>query len=122
MKTKTSQLKAVKNWKARNKEKINHWIKHFSGTDYLASLDTFLKRDKKIIDAFIKGSEQIKNILSPIENEVFLKAKERIEYTRKVMKTTKWVDDTIKKYKQLSSKIKLESISFENISVCWLHY
>lgn len=103
--------------KARNKEKINHWIKHFSGTDYLASLDSFLKRDKKIIDAFIKGSEQIKNILSPIENEVFLKAKERIEYTRKVMKTTKWVDDTIKKYKQLSSKIKLESISFENISV-----
>ena len=39
--------------KKLNDESYQHWVKNYKGTDYLDSLETFLKRDKRFIDLFV---------------------------------------------------------------------
>lgn len=99
--------------KARTGEEFEHWIKNYRGTDYIAALDTFLKQDKKIIDAFIKSNDELKGIFEPIDENEFAKAKSRIDSIRAKIKR----DQTFKSEYQEIKSITLKSLVFENISL-----
>jgi len=97
----------------RNGEPFEHWQKVYRGNDYLASLDSFLKKDKRIIDAFLKSSEGMEAILGPIDEEDFKKQKRRIETIRK-----KRIREQIyrKEFDEVKS-IKLDRMTFENLAL-----
>jgi predicted ATP-binding protein involved in virulence len=99
--------------KSRTGEKFEHWVKNYKGTDYIASLDTFLKQDKKIIDAFIKSNDTMKDLFKPIDNDDFINAQKRIDIERKKFKKHIEYKSTYKKVKS----IFIKDLRFENISV-----
>lgn len=90
---------------------IHHWVKNYKGTDYIKSLEEFLKRDKKIIDAFIKSND-MQTVFPPIDEQEFLIAKQRIEKEREQLKIQTYAqNDDAEKY------IILKSLTFKNISL-----
>lgn len=99
--------------KARTGKEFEHWIKNYRGTDYISALDTFLKQDKKIIDAFIKSNDEMRGVFEPIDDSEFLKAKKRIEAVRTKIKKDKTFQS---EYKEVKS-ITLQKLAFENISL-----
>lgn len=92
---------------------FEHWIKNYKGSDYIISLDTFLKQDKKIIDAFIKSSDEMREVFEPIDKEEFRSIKKRIDTVRKdIIKNRTFQTE----YKEVKS-IKLQELVVENISL-----
>lgn len=97
----------------RTEETFEHWQKVYRGNDYLASLDSFLKKDKRIIDAFLKSSEGMEDIFGAIDDNEFQKQKKRIETIRKKLLKDKAFK---KEYEEVRS-IKLDRMVFENIAL-----
>jgi len=97
----------------RTEETFEHWQKVYRGNDYLASLDSFLKKDKRIIDAFLKSSEGMENIFGAIDDAEFNQQKARIEKIRKKLLK----DKTFKKEYEGVRSIKLERMVFENLAL-----
>jgi mRNA-degrading endonuclease HigB of HigAB toxin-antitoxin module/predicted ATPase len=98
--------------RARTGETFEHWYKNYKGNDYIASLETFLKRDKKILDAFIKSSN-LQDVFAPIDKEEFDKAKRKIDAERRRLKEDQ-------KFRQDFEDIKsivLRKLILENISL-----
>lgn len=102
----------IQKTRARTGETFEHWYKNYKGNDYIASLDTFLRRDKKIIDSFIK-SNGMERIFEPIDDAEFKKAKKRIDAERKKLKK----DQTFKKDFENVKSITLKKLALENISL-----
>lgn len=98
--------------RARTGETFEHWVKNYKGTDYIASLDTFIKRDKKIIDAFIKSSD-MQTIFEPIDDAEYKKAKKKVDAERKKIKK----DQTFRKDFENVKSITLKTLTLENISL-----
>jgi len=97
----------------RTEETFEHWQKVYRGNDYLASLDSFLKKDKRIIDAFLKSSEGMEEIFGAIDDYEFKKQKARIEITRKKLLK----DKNFKKEHEEVRSIKLDRMIFENLAL-----
>jgi len=97
----------------RTEETFEHWQKVYRGNDYLTSLDNFLKKDKRIIDAFLKSSEGMEDIFGPIDPEEFKKQKAKIEKIRKKLLK----DKTYKKEYDEVRSIKLNKMVFENLAL-----
>lgn len=97
----------------RTEETFEHWQKVYRGNDYLASLDSFLKKDKRIIDAFLKSSNGMEEIFGAIDPEEFKKQKARIEKIRKKLLK----DKTFKKEYEEVRSIKLNRMRFENLAL-----
>ena len=97
----------------RSEETFEHWQKVYRGNDYLASLDSFLKKDKRIIDAFLKSSEGMEEIFGPIDDEEFKKQRKRIESIRKKLQKEK----TYRKEFNEVKSIKLDRMTFENLAL-----
>lgn len=97
----------------RNGEPFERWQKVYRGNDYLASLDSFLKKDKRIIDAFLKSSEGMEAIFGAIDEKDFNEQKKRIEGIRK-----KHLKEKIyrKEFDEVKS-IKLNRMTFENLAL-----
>ena len=57
------------------------WVKNYEGTDYKKSLETFLKRDKRIIDSYIL-SEKMEKIFAPIPLKDFQNSKRKTDDIR----------------------------------------
>ncbi len=90
---------------------IPFWIKHYKGANYLDSVDTFLKRDKKIIDTFITVNG--KQAAFPLIGEQeFLTSKELIEKERQDFEILAVFDD-----KDIKAHIILKSLTFKNLSL-----
>lgn len=98
--------------RARTGETFEHWYKNYKGNDYLASLAFFLKRDKKIIDSFIKSSH-VETLFEPIDATTFERAKMRIEAARRKIKN----DQNFKKDFENVKSITLKSLTLEHISL-----
>ncbi len=93
-------------------EIFEYWVKNYNGSDYIDALSTFLKRDKKIIDAFIVSND-MKTVFEPIEEVEFKKAKKKIDAQRKkIQKDISYQ----KEYEDVKS-IHLEELKVENISL-----
>lgn len=98
--------------RAKSGDAFEHWVKNYKGNDYILALDDFLKRDKKIIDAFIL-SGQLGHLFEPISEEEFKKNKKRIDAQRKKIKKEK---DFQTDYEEVKS-ITLDSLQINNISL-----
>lgn len=104
------KMKAIKN----KKEEIpNKWQRTYSAphTDYLNSLDEFLKNEKILLDTLISVSECASNF-PPIDSKVFEKNLKNIEKFRKLNAKTIGIKESTQKKHPLS----IESIKLTNIS------
>ncbi len=99
--------------RTRTEETFEHWQKVYRGNDYLASLDSFLKKDKRIIDAFLKSSEGMEEVFGAIDETEFNKSKLRIEKIRRKLQK----NETYKKEYQEVRSIKLDSMKLEHLSL-----
>lgn len=97
----------------RTEETFEHWQKVYRGNDYLASLDGFLKKDKRIIDAFLRSSEGMEEIFGSIDDSEFKQQKLRIEPIRKKLAREKTFR---REYDEVRS-IKLDRMAFENLAL-----
>lgn len=98
--------------RAKSGDTFEHWVKNYKGNDYILALDDFLRRDKKIIDAFIQISN-LGKLFAPISEEEFKKNKRRIDAQRKKIKK----DYEFKvDYDEVKS-ITLDSLQINNISL-----
>jgi hypothetical protein len=98
--------------RARSGDTFEHWVKNYKGNDYILALDDFLKRDKKIIDAFIL-SNNLGHLFEPISEDEFKKNKKRIDaQRRKIRKLIEFRTD----YEEVKS-ITLNSLKISNISL-----
>lgn len=132
--TSTLELVALKNEKKvffskiadaldmQQKKSINdesRWVKDYKGADYISSLETFIKRDKAIIDAFIH-SNNMQKIFTAIPKEEFTEAALRID---KVKNHHKVVKELRKLLVELNSEsfdskpIKIQALTIKNISL-----
>ena len=102
----------IQKTRKRTGDTFEHWVKNYKGNDYISSLDTFIKRDKKIIDAFIKSSD-MQTIFEPIDKAEFKKAKKKIDTERNKIKK----EQTFKKDFENVKSIALKTLTLENISV-----
>lgn len=89
------------------------WVKDYKGTDYIASLETFLKRDKSIIDAFIQ-SNGMQQMFFEIDKKEFDGIILNINYQR-----IKNLSNQIKlNNESIDTKpIKIQYLTFKNISL-----
>ena len=85
-------------------------IKHTDGL--LAAIDIAIKRDKKIIDAFIKENEYASANIQPVTEELFNRTKAKIETYRKKRTEPTIIDKD--KYPYID--IKAARLSIENIT------
>lgn len=95
----------------RSTKPYNHWYKNYQGINYMDSLEEFLRKDKKIIDAFI-ASEGMQDIFPPINSADFKKRKRRIEGIRKKRNANKVFQEN---YDNIRS-IELKKLIIKNIS------
>lgn len=98
------------------KDVVRFWIKNYKGTMYMNLVDTFLKRDKKIIDAFIQSSG--KHLFSSITDKEFNEARKIIEKEKNIfMEDDNEIilnaNDSDKYY----TNIILKSLRFKNLSL-----
>ncbi len=98
--------------RAKSGDTFEHWVKNYRGSEYLVALDEFLRRDKKIIDAFIQ-SNKLGHLFEPISEKEFIKNKKRIDKKRKEIKKEK---DFRIDYEEVKSII-LDSLQINNISL-----
>lgn len=98
--------------RARTGDAFEHWVKNYKGNDYMQSLDLFLKKDKRIIDAFIKSEGMEQDFESIPEND-FNVNKKKIEKIRKSIKKDKIYE---KEFDDIKS-ITLKELSIDNIAI-----
>lgn len=97
--------------RARSGDVFEHWVKNYKGNDYIQALDEFIKRDKKIIDAFIRSNAV--SLFEPIPDDDFNAKKRRIEYQRKKIKKEKAFKTD---YDEVKS-IVVDSLQINNVSL-----
>lgn len=95
----------------RTANPYNHWYKNYQGINYMDSLEEFLKKDKKIIDAFI-ASEGMQDVFPPISKVDFEKRRKKIEEIKKQRTANKVFQEN---YDNIKS-IELKKLIIKNIS------
>lgn len=95
----------------RTGDPYNHWYKNYQSPNYMDSLREFIKKDRKIIDAFIAG-ESIQSIFPPIDKVEFNRRKKRIEGIRKKRNAKQVFQEN---YDGVKS-IELKTLEIKNIS------
>lgn len=114
-KTFLSELaEALDMYLAKEDDSFSFWMKHYKGTMYMDSVDIFLKRDKKIIDAFIKSGGS--DIFSFITDKEFNDAKKAIEKEKNIFDEEESPLNNTKTNIDYENII-LKSLTFKNISL-----
>ena len=90
------------------------WVKDYKGTDYIASLETFLKRDKTTIDAFIQ-SEKMQKIFSVIPKEAFEATISEINKIKLTIELKKLRIENTESYDY--KPVKISDLTIKNISL-----
>ena len=103
--------------KVANDEGQFRWVKDYKGTDYIASLETFLKRDKAIIDAFIL-SNGMTEVFSPIPKNDFIRANSKVITKRAELRNNKAIKKNVTSDELFEiTPIKIQELVIKNISL-----